>query len=85
MASKLIPEPGSDDPGEDAHRDRRCRPHSKDLSERVLPYELMPINLVRPLSDRLVWRLPGQLVWRLFHFAIPEGEPIATMSPPSIC
>ena len=39
---------------EDPHRDG-CRrpPHPKDLRERVLPYKLMPINLVGPLFQRL--------------------------------
>jgi hypothetical protein len=27
-------------------------PHREDLSERVLPYELMPINFVGPLSHQ---------------------------------
>jgi hypothetical protein len=38
VASELIPEPGSDDPRENPHRNGGCRPHREDLSERVLPY-----------------------------------------------
>ena len=63
-ALKLIPEPGSDDPGENAHRyNRRC-PHSEDLSERVLPYGFIPINR-RDLIERLSRRLRrGRLLLR---------------------
>jgi hypothetical protein len=49
IAPELISEPRSDEPGEDAHRDGRRRPHREDLSERVLPYGFIPIDLVRRL------------------------------------
>jgi hypothetical protein len=65
FAPKLIPEPGSDDPGEDAHRDgHRRRPDPKDFGERVLPYGFMPINLV----------------WRPFDQRSTLDEPIRTVS-----
>src|SRR5438105_5273209 len=39
-----VTEPGSDDPGENAHRDGRCHPHGEDLAERVLPYGFISIT-----------------------------------------
>ena len=55
IAPELVPEPGSDDPGEDAHRDGGRRPHPKDLGEGVLPYGCIPINCL--LATRR--RMPG--------------------------
>jgi hypothetical protein len=36
ITCELIPEPGSDDPCENPHRDGRTRPHREDLSEYCL-------------------------------------------------
>jgi hypothetical protein len=42
-APEAGPEPGSDDPGEHAHRDGGGRPHREDLRERVLPDGGVPL------------------------------------------
>ena len=44
VAPELVFEPGSDDPGQDSHRDGGCCPHRKDLAGGVLLDGLMPTN-----------------------------------------
>jgi hypothetical protein len=54
IASDMVAEPGRNDPRENPHRDRGRRPHSKDLSERVLGDGRMSINrLGRRARDAL--------------------------------
>ena len=60
-APELVSEPGSDDPGEHAHRDSRRRPHPKDLRERVLPYRCIPINFFGERLGCHSAREPNQL------------------------
>ena len=59
IAPELVPEPGGDDPGKNAHGDGCRRPHRKDLSERVLPHGGIPRAgpVLRVLHQR---RTPGE-------------------------
>ena len=55
-APELVPEPRSDDPGEDAYRNGSRRPHREDLTERVLPYGRIPINFFGLTDTRIYCR-----------------------------